>query len=167
MIKNTENNNGKVVVLFEVTPTAEGKARYLELAAQLKLLLSDAKGFIRSERFSSLNEEGKLLSLNVWENEEAVEKWRNELHHRTSQSEGRERLFENYRITVASVIREYDDSNRNEAPADSNEYFHNSNSALHSKKRLTLNRQHKRYYRVNSISNPLGQCRTKRSVPNS
>ena len=116
MIKNTENNNGKVVVLFEVTPTAEGKVRYLELAAQLKLLLSDAKGFIRSERFSSLNEEGKLLSLNVWENEEAVEK---------SQSEGRERLFENYRITVASVIREYDDSNRNEAPADSNEYFHN------------------------------------------
>ena len=100
MIKNTENNNGKVVVLFEVTPTAEGKARYLELAAQLKLLLSDAKGFIRSERFSSLNEEGKLLSLNVWENEEAVEKWRNELHHRMSQSEGRERLFENYRITV-------------------------------------------------------------------
>ena len=93
MIKNTENNNGKVVVLFEVTPTAEGKVRYLELAAQLKLLLSDAKGFIRSERFSSLNEEGKLLSLNVWENEEAVEKWRNELHHRTSQSEGRERLL--------------------------------------------------------------------------
>ena len=112
MMKNTENSNGKVVVLFEVTPTAEGKVRYLELAAQLKLLLSDAKGFIRSERFSSLNEE-------------AVEKWRNELHHRTSQSEGRERLFENYRITVASVIREYDDSNRNEAPADSNEYFHN------------------------------------------
>ena len=103
MMKNPENS--KVVVLFEVTPTAEG--------------------FIHSERFSSLNEEGKLLSLNVWENEESVKKWRNELHHRMSQSEGRERLFENYRITVASVIREYDDSNRSEAPADSNEYFHN------------------------------------------
>ena len=35
------------------------------------------------------------------------------------------------------------------------------------KKVLTSNRQHKRYYRVNSTSNPLGQCRTKRSVPNS
>lgn len=101
-----------------------GKERYLELASQLKPLLSNAEGFIRSERFSSLNEEGKLLSLNVWENEEAVKKWRNELHHRMSQSEGRERLFENYRITVASVIREYDDSNRNETPADSND-FHN------------------------------------------
>ena len=122
MMNNPENS--KVVVLFE-SHTAEGKVRYLELAAQLKLLLSDAKGFIHSERFSSLNEEGKLLSLNVWENEESVKKWRNELHHRMSQSEGRERLFENYRITVASVIREYDDSNRSEAPADSNEYFHN------------------------------------------
>lgn len=128
MIKNTENSNGKVVVLFEVTPTAEGKVRYLELAAQLKLLLSDAKGFIRSERFGSLNEEGKLLSLNVWENEESVEKWRNELRHRMSQQEGRERLFKSYRITVASVIREYSDSNRNEAPADSNEYFHNKHA---------------------------------------
>lgn len=125
MIKNTENGNEKVVVLFEVTPTAEGKVRYLELAARLKPLLSDAKGFIRSERFGSLNEEGKLLSLNVWKNEEAVKKWRNELHHRMSQSEGRERLFESYRITVASIVREYDDSNRNEAPADSNKYFRN------------------------------------------
>lgn len=125
MIKNPENSNEKVVVLFEVTPTAEGKVRYLELAAQLKPMLSNAKGFIRSERFSSLNEEGKLLSLNAWENEDAVKKWRNELHHRMSQSEGCERFFESYRITVASVIREYDDSNRDEAPADSNEYFHN------------------------------------------
>lgn len=124
MMRNPENSHEKEVVLFEVTPTAEGKVRYLELAAQLKPLLSNAEGFIRSERFGSLNEEGKLLSLNVWENEESVKKWRNELHHRMSQSEGRERLFENYRITVASVIREYDDSNRNEAPADSNEYFH-------------------------------------------
>jgi heme-degrading monooxygenase HmoA len=70
-----------------------------------------------------LNAESKLLSLNVWESEEAVEKWRNELNHRMSQLEGREKLFESYRITVASVIREYDDCYRNEAPVDSNEYF--------------------------------------------
>lgn len=123
MIENIESHKQKVVVLFEVTPTAEGKERYLELASQLKPLLSNAKGFIRSERFSNLNAESKLLSLNVWESEEAVEKWRNELNHRMSQLEGREKLFESYRITVASVIREYDDCYRNEAPVDSNEYF--------------------------------------------
>jgi antibiotic biosynthesis monooxygenase (ABM) superfamily enzyme len=64
MIENIESRKQKVVVLFEVTPTAEGKERYLELASQLKPLLSNAKGFIRSERFSSLNAESKLLSLN-------------------------------------------------------------------------------------------------------
>lgn len=51
-----------MVVLFEVTPTAEGKVRYLELAAQLKLLLSDAKGFIRSERFSSRMKKVTIVS---------------------------------------------------------------------------------------------------------
>ena len=124
MIENVESRKRKVVVLFEVIPTEAGKKRYLELASQLKPLLSDAKGFIRSERFSSLNAEGKLLSLNVWECEDAVEKWRNELLHRESQLEGREKLFKSYRITVASVMREYNDLCRDEAPADSNEYFH-------------------------------------------
>lgn len=66
-------NKDKVVVLFEVTPTAEGKRRYLELAARLKPLLANAEGFIRAERFGSLNVEGKLLSMSVWESEEAVE----------------------------------------------------------------------------------------------
>lgn len=64
-------------MLFEVKPTKEGKSRYLELAAQLKPLLSGFEGFIRAERFTSLNEEGKLLSMNVWKDENAVKNWRN------------------------------------------------------------------------------------------
>lgn len=67
----------KVVVLFEVKPTREGMKRYLDLAAMLKPMLSGFEGFIRAERFTSLNEEGKLLSMNVWDSEEAVERWRN------------------------------------------------------------------------------------------
>ena len=67
----------KVLVLFEVKPTREGMKRYLELAAMLKPLLAGFEGFVRAERFSSLNEQGKLLSLNVWNSEKAVERWRN------------------------------------------------------------------------------------------
>lgn len=113
----------KVVVLFEVKPTKEGMKRYLDLAAMLKPLLAGFEGFISAERFTSLNEEGKLLSMNVWENEEAVARWRNVMEHRMSQKEGREKLFESYKITVCSSIREYSDIDRKEAPADSNEYF--------------------------------------------
>lgn len=112
-----------IVVLFEVKPTKEGMKRYLDLAAMLKPLLSGFDGFIRAERFSSLNEDGKLLSMNIWTGETAVERWRNTVEHRMSQQEGRERLFESYKITVCSAIREYTDTGRAEAPADSNEYF--------------------------------------------
>lgn len=112
-----------VVVLFEVKPTKEGMQKYLNLAAMLKPMLAGFEGFIRAERFSSLNEEGKLLSMNVWTDEAAVERWRNVVEHRMSQKEGREKLFESYKITVCSTIREYSDTDRVQAPADSNSYF--------------------------------------------
>ncbi len=112
-----------IIVLFEVKPTKEGMKRYLDLAAMLKPLLSGFEGFIRAERFSSLTDEGKLLSMNVWTNESAVERWRNTIQHRMSQQEGREKLFESYRITVCSEIRSYSDTDRTEAPQDSNQYF--------------------------------------------
>ena len=66
-----------VVVLFEVKPTKEGMQKYLDLAAMLKPMLAGFEGFIRAERFTSLNEEGKLLSMNVWTDEDAVKRWRN------------------------------------------------------------------------------------------
>ncbi len=113
----------KIVVLFEVTPTQEGMNKYLELAAQLRPMLAGVKGFISAERFSSLNTQGKLLSMNVWESQEAVEKWRNNLEHRMSQAEGKNNLFESYKITVCGVLREYTDSDREGAPKDSNEYL--------------------------------------------
>ena len=102
-----------IIVLFEVKPTKAWMQRYLDLAASLKPLLA--------ERFTSLNEEGKLLSMNVWTDEEAVSRWRNAMEHRMSQKEGREKLFESYKITVCKSIREYSDTDRREAPADSNE----------------------------------------------
>ncbi len=113
----------KYIVLFEVTPTDEGKARYLELAAQLKPMLSGFDGFISAERFQSLNDERKLLSMNVWESEEAVARWRTMAEHRMSQLEGKTKLFESYKISVVSVVREYTDKDREQAPSDSNEYF--------------------------------------------
>lgn len=112
-----------IVVLFEVKPTAAGKQKYLDLAAMLKPLLAGFEGFIRAERFYSLNEEGKLLSMNIWTDEAAVECWRNVMAHRMSQIEGREKLFESYKITVCSVIRAYSDTDRAQAPQDSSKFF--------------------------------------------
>lgn len=89
-----------IIVLFEVNPTKAGMKKYLDLAAMLKPMLSGFEGFIRAERFSSLNEDGKLLSMNVWTDETAVERWRNVMQHRMSQKEGREKLFERYNYSL-------------------------------------------------------------------
>ncbi len=119
----------KYIVLFEVTPTTEvdasdaGMARYLELAAMLKPMVSGFDGFISAERFQSLVNERKILSMNVWESEEAMAKWRTTTEHRMSQLEGKTKLFESYKITVSKVVREYTDKDRTQAPKDSNEYF--------------------------------------------
>ena len=112
-----------ILVLFEVKPAKAGMQKYLGLAAMLKPMLAGFEGFIRSERFSGLNEDGKLLSMNVWTDETAVERWRNVMQHRMSQKEGREKLFESYKITVCSEIRSYTDTERAQAPQDSNQYF--------------------------------------------
>ena len=112
-----------ILVSFEVKPAKAGMQKYLDLAAMLKPMLAGFEGFIRAERFSSLNEDGKLLSMNVWTDETAVERWRNVMQHRMSQKEGREKLFESYKITVCSEIRSYTDTERAQAPQDSNQYF--------------------------------------------
>lgn len=107
-------------VIFEVRPSAEGKADYLEIATELRNFLENREGFISIERFQSLTEEGKLLSLSFWRDEAAIEKWRNLLEHRSAQKRGRDFLFHSYRIRVAEVVRDYTESERDEAPLDSN-----------------------------------------------
>ncbi len=115
--------DSQVIVIFEVKPTKEGKAEYLKIAAELREELSKAEGFISGERYESLSEEGKLLSINVWESEQALAKWRNNQQHRQGQKRGHESLFEKYNIKVAKVIRDYSLTDREQAPADSNEFL--------------------------------------------
>lgn len=112
-----------VIVLFEVTVKSGKMDDYLKMAASLKDSIANAEGSIRSERFSSLSAEGKLLSLSVWKDEESVEKWRNLAAHRMCQKHGRLHDFEDYKITVVTPLRTYTMTERQNAPADSNHFF--------------------------------------------
>lgn len=112
-----------IIVLFEVNVKHGKMDEYLKMAGSLKESLAKAEGFIRSERFSSLASEGKLLSMSVWENEECVSKWRNFNTHRIVQKNGRMNDFADYRITVVTPIRTYTMTDRTEAPADSDKYW--------------------------------------------
>lgn len=106
-------------VIFEVWPKREGREDYLGIAADLKPVLEQIEGFISVERFESLTEPGKILSLSFWRDEEAIANWRAVAEHRRAQSKGRNRLFDDYRLRVVSVIRDYGMAERAQAPADS------------------------------------------------
>jgi heme-degrading monooxygenase HmoA len=108
-----------IAVLFEVWPAEGERDTYLALAARLKADLSGIDGFVSVERFESLTEPGKLLSLSFFRDEAAVEAWRNQRAHRATQAKGRAGVFADYRLRVASVLRDYGKDAREEAPADS------------------------------------------------
>jgi heme-degrading monooxygenase HmoA len=108
-----------VAVIFEVIP-AEGKAEeYLNIASDLGEALQHTDGFISIERFRSVVNPEKFLSLSFWENEDSVEQWRNLQSHRQAQSAGRNIIFEDYRLRVAHVCRDYGMFDRTQAPQDS------------------------------------------------
>jgi heme-degrading monooxygenase HmoA len=108
-----------IAVMFEVHP-AEGKREaYLDLAAELRPLLAGIDGFLSIERFESLSQPGKILSLSFWRDEEAVRQWRNVEAHRAAQRAGRGGIFAGYRLRIAEVMRDYGMNDRAEAPEDS------------------------------------------------
>ncbi|MCW8826684.1 MAG: antibiotic biosynthesis monooxygenase [Gammaproteobacteria bacterium] len=108
-----------IAVIFEVYLDEDNKDEYLELASELRGQLSEIDGFISIERFSSLVDEGKILSLSFWRDEAAVEAWRNLESHRHAQERGRGGVFKNYRLRVAEVSRDYGMDSREQAPSDS------------------------------------------------
>ena len=110
-----------IAIIFELWP-AKGRADdYFEQAAALKSDLEKVDGFISVERFQSVADPGKLLSLSFFRDEEAVRAWRNLAGHREAQAKGRSAIFADYRLRVAEVLRDYGMVARDEAPRDSRE----------------------------------------------
>jgi heme-degrading monooxygenase HmoA len=108
-----------IAVIFEVWPASGAQAHYLDLAAALRCEPEAIDGFLSVERFRSLTDPEKLLSLSFWRDEAAIAAWRNRPNHRAAQAEGRSGVFAGYRLCIASVVRDYGLAERDQAPADS------------------------------------------------
>ena len=105
-----------IAVIFEVWPKEGHRDAYLDIAHGLRPELEKIDGFLSIERFSSMYEEGKLLSLSFWRDEAAVKAWREQIDHRVAQAKGRGELFADYRLRVADVLRDYGPVERDQAP---------------------------------------------------
>jgi heme-degrading monooxygenase HmoA len=111
--------NGMVVVIFESWPKPGKKQTYLDMAAALMPLVETIDGFISIDRFQSVSDEGKLVALSFWRDEAAVTTWRNVMEHRRIQDRSRQSVFDDYRMRVAQVTRDYSKRERSQAPDDS------------------------------------------------
>ena len=105
-----------IAVIFEVWPGEGHLDTYLDIAHGLRPELEKIDGFISIERFTSMYEEGKLLSLSFWRDEDAVKAWREQADHRAAQARGRNELFADYRLRIADVLRDYGPNERGQAP---------------------------------------------------
>lgn len=105
-----------IAVIFEVEPAQDGHAAYLEHAARLRPMLEEIDGFVSVERFQSLTDPRKLVSLSFWRDEASVRAWREHPEHRATQAAGRAGIFRDYRLRVATVVRDYGLHERDEAP---------------------------------------------------
>lgn len=108
-----------IAVIFEVEPAEGRKEEYLGIAAEMRAMLNEVEGFISVERFQSLTNPRKVLSLSFFEDEAAITRWRNLNAHRSAQSKGRGGVFDDYRLRIASIVRDYGMFDRVQAPTDS------------------------------------------------
>ncbi|GLO79889.1 antibiotic biosynthesis monooxygenase family protein [Sulfitobacter pontiacus] len=108
-----------IAVIFEVKPASGRKDEYLDIAAEMRPMLDKIEGFISVERFQSLTDPRKILSLSFFKDEEAIARWRTLSAHRGAQAKGRNGVFDDYRLRIAKVIRDYGMFDRAQAPTDS------------------------------------------------
>ena len=108
-----------IAIIFEVMPAEGQKDAYLDIAATMRPMVEQVEGFISVERFQSLTNPDKLLSISFFEDEDAVHRWRQLAAHRNAQSKGRNGVFSDYRLRVCHVMRDYGMFDREQAPEDS------------------------------------------------
>lgn len=111
-----------IAVIFEVIPNEGKKEEYLNIAASLRPELDHIDGFISIERFQSFSDPDKVLSLSFWRDEESIQQWRNLELHRHAQAKGRNEVFKDYHLRIATVVRDYGMFERKETPEDSSSY---------------------------------------------
>src|SRR5262249_45615858 len=95
-------------VIFLVQPKQERRQDYLDLAKYLKPKLEAIDGFIDNERFESLRDNSRVLSLSTWRDEKSVVRWRTQGEHHGVQEKGRFEIFADYHLSVGEITDDTD-----------------------------------------------------------
>ena len=112
-----------MLMLFEFNLAPGAEDEYADVSARMRALVDNVSGFGGIERFESCSEPGRFIAIASFRDEDSIETWRTQSEHRRAQAAGRDRLFSNYRLRIAEVVRDYSRESHDQAPADSREHF--------------------------------------------
>jgi len=92
------------VVIFEFRVSAARRQDYLSLATALRPDVDRLDGFLGIERFENVADPESMVSISTWRDEAAIAQWRMFGPHRAAQSQGRARIFDDYRLRVGEAV---------------------------------------------------------------
>jgi heme-degrading monooxygenase HmoA len=101
--KETQDNNGPLIILFRSKLTGQAGEDYQAMNAELETLVRQNPGFIDVKSYTA--QDGERLTVVWWRDEQSLADWRNLARHREAQSTGRQKWYEYYNVEVASVVR--------------------------------------------------------------
>ncbi|MBW4961358.1 antibiotic biosynthesis monooxygenase [Sulfitobacter sp. CW3] len=96
-----------IAVIFEAFPYADKRSDYLDMATRMRALVDQIDGFMSVERFQSLANPDKILSISFFRDEAALNEWREVTARQAAPKAAREDYFQDFRIRVAHVMRDY------------------------------------------------------------
>jgi heme-degrading monooxygenase HmoA len=105
-----------IVVIFEGIPHEGKMDEYLARSPKYTEEMSKIDGFISNDRYQHCGNPNKVLSISLWKDEQAIKQFRQLEMHQRDEADGREILFEDYRICIAKVFRDYGLNDRGDAP---------------------------------------------------
>jgi heme-degrading monooxygenase HmoA len=93
-----------VAVIFTSLRTP-GDAGYSLTSEEMAALAEKQPGYLGVE--SARDSDGLGITVSYWRDEDAARAWKRVAEHRTAQRSGRETWYQQYRVRIAAVAREY------------------------------------------------------------
>ncbi|MEO1160309.1 MAG: antibiotic biosynthesis monooxygenase [Pseudomonadota bacterium] len=93
-----------LALFFEVLPRPGHEDHYFRHVGMLKPVLEQHSGMTWLDRFKSLSRDRVILSHQLWKDDAAIVGWREDRQHQGSQTAGRYKHFEDYRIRIAELF---------------------------------------------------------------
>lgn len=101
-----DRRTGQIAVIFVSTVSGDDDAGYALATARMDALATVQPGYRGMD--SVANGEGRGITVSYWSDEASAIAWREHPKHRATRDAGRDRWYDRYDLSVATIGRHYD-----------------------------------------------------------